>query len=60
VPAWDPGRRIVTVLYLDDAVEPTSDRLDPAVRSRWASGAVTAQLAGPFRSMVAHEAWPAP
>jgi len=58
VPAWDPGQRIVTLLYLDGAVEPTSARLEPAVRSRWASGAVTAQLAGPFRSMVTHEAWP--
>jgi hypothetical protein len=58
VPAWDPGQRIITVVYLDDAVEPTAARLEPLVRSRWSSGAVTGQLAGPFRSMVRHEAWP--
>jgi hypothetical protein len=58
VPAWDPGRRIITVLYLDDDVAATSARLEPLVRSRWASGAVAGQLAGPFRSVVAHAAWP--
>lgn len=58
VPAWNPGRRVVTVLYLDGAVEPTAARLEPAVRSRWTSGAVRGQLAGPFHSMVSHAAWP--
>jgi hypothetical protein len=59
VPPWDPGDRIITVVYLDDDVAATSDRLEPLVRTRWTSGAVTPELAGPFRSMVTYEAWPA-
>ncbi len=58
MPAWDPGDRIVTVVYLDQEVAATATRLEPLLRSRWTSGAVTAELAGPFRSMVAYEAWP--
>lgn len=58
VPAWDPGDRIVTVVYLDDDVAASCDRLEPLVRSRWSTGAVAPELAGPFRSMVTHEAWP--
>jgi hypothetical protein len=58
VQAWDPGGRIITVAYLDDDVVEVADRLEPLVRSRWASGAVTGQLAGPLRSMVAYAAWP--
>jgi hypothetical protein len=61
VPVWDPGDRIVTVVYLDDDVAATSARLEPVLRTRWtaAAGAVAPELAGPFRSMVTHEAWPA-
>jgi hypothetical protein len=58
VPAWDPGGRLITVVYVDGAVTDAAARLEPLVRSRWASGAVAGQLAGPFRSMVAHTAWP--
>jgi hypothetical protein len=58
VPSWNPGRRIVTLLYLDDDLAATSERLEPLVRSRWDSGVVAGELAGPFRSMVAHAAWP--
>jgi hypothetical protein len=58
VTAWDPGDRVITVVYLDADVAATAARLDPLVRSRWSSGAVAGELAGPFRSMVAYEAWP--
>ncbi len=57
--AWDPGGRLITLLHLDDEVGVTSARLEGPVRSRWAGGSVHAQLAGPFRTMVSHEVWPA-
>jgi hypothetical protein len=59
VPPWDPGDRIVTVVYLDDDITATAERLEPLLRARWSTGAVAPELAGPFRSMVTHEAWPA-
>jgi hypothetical protein len=57
VPAWDPGDRLVTVVYLDGDLLETAAGLEPLVRSRWATGVVAGQLAGPFRSMVTHAAW---
>ena len=59
MPMWDPGNRYVTVVYLDDDVAATTARLADPLRERWTSGAVAPELAGPFRSMVAYEAWPA-
>jgi hypothetical protein len=59
MPAWDPGERYVTVVYLDDDVAATTGRIEDLLRSRWDSGAVVPELAGPFRSMVSYEAWPA-
>lgn len=58
MPAWDPGDRFVTVVYVDDDVATTTRRLEPIMRARWEAGAVTPELAGPFRSMVSHVAWP--
>lgn len=58
VPAWDPGGRIITVVYVDDDVPVTAARLEALVRGRWATGDVVGQLAGPFRSMTTHAAWP--
>ncbi len=58
VAAWNPGPRVVTVVYLDGELTTTAASLEPLVRSRWASGAVVGQLAGPFRSMVTYAAWP--
>ena len=55
---WDPGRSLVTVVYLDADVDETADRLHPVVQARWAEGTVEPRLAGPFRSPVAYEAWP--
>ena len=57
MPAWDPGDRFVTVVHLDDAVAPTTERLGPLIRTRWRDGIVSPDLAGPFRSMVSHDAW---
>ena len=56
---WDPAGRSITVVYLDGDVATTSTRLAPLVRQRWTADVVTPQLAGPFRSPVAYEAWPA-
>jgi hypothetical protein len=56
---WDPGGRAVTLVYLDGDVAATSSRLEPLVRQRWGDGVVRPQLAGPFRSPVTYEAWPA-
>jgi hypothetical protein len=58
MPMWDPGHRYVTVVYLDDDVAATTARLADPLRQRWTSGAVSPELAGPFRSMVTYEAWP--
>jgi hypothetical protein len=55
---WDPGRSLITLVYLDADVPATATALDPLVRERWASGDVVARLAGPFLSTVAYEAWP--
>ncbi|MFL6206311.1 MAG: hypothetical protein ACJ739_13280 [Acidimicrobiales bacterium] len=55
---WDPARRLVTVVYVDGHLAATAERLTPLVEARWDGGAVTPQLAGPFRSPVAFEAWP--
>ncbi len=59
MPMWDPGNRYVTVVYVDDDLAATTHRLAGLLTERWASGVVTPELAGPFRSMVAYEAWPA-
>lgn len=58
IPAWDPAGRWITVVYVDGDVLEVSARVEPRLRRRWGHG-VTPELAGPFRSMVAHEAWPA-
>jgi hypothetical protein len=57
MPLWDPGDRFVTVVHLDDDVAATTERLEALVRTRWRGGVVAPDLAGPFRSMVRHDAW---
>jgi len=50
----------VTVVYLDDDVVATSAALAPLLEGRWAEGSPVRPLfAGPLRSMVSWEAWPA-
>jgi hypothetical protein len=56
---WDPGHRQVAVVYLDDDIAATASRLAPLITTRWADGTVSPRLAGPFRSPVTYEAWPA-
>jgi hypothetical protein len=58
MPLWDPGDRIITVVYLDADPASTTTSLAPLVGERWAAGAVSAELATPLRSMVTYEAWP--
>lgn len=49
----------VTVVYLDEDVLSVSSSLAPLLERRWAGGAVRPLFAGPLRSMVRWEAWPA-
>jgi hypothetical protein len=60
MPLWDPGDRVVTIVYLDGDPAATTTAVGDLVRSRWASGAVEVELALPLRSMVTYAAWPSP
>ncbi|HEX7132805.1 MAG TPA: hypothetical protein VF228_09525, partial [Iamia sp.] len=60
MPAWDPGDRFVTVVYVDGDLLATTEALTPVIQARWDRGGVEPELAGPFRSMVTYEAWPSP
>jgi hypothetical protein len=48
-----------TVVYLDEDVVSTTEALRARLEARWESGAVRPLFAGPLRSMVQWEAWPA-
>ena len=48
-----------TVVYLDEDPLDTAAALTPMVQERWASGAVRPLFAGPLRSMIRWDAWPA-
>jgi hypothetical protein len=58
MPLWDPGDRIVTVVYLDDDPVTTTASITTPIRGRWATGDVEVELAAPLRSMVTYDAWP--
>ena len=54
VTPWPAADRIVTVVYLDGAPVPTSDRLQRLLERRW-QGAVRPLLVTPMRSLLAWE-----
>jgi hypothetical protein len=58
-PRLQGGPQYATVVYLDDDVLSTTGALTPVLEARWASGAARPLFAGPLRSMVRWEAWPA-
>jgi hypothetical protein len=59
MPLWNPGDRIITVVYLDEDAARTTTAVADLLRERWETGDVAAELAIPLRSMVTYEAWPA-
>lgn len=59
MPAWDPKGLTVSLIYLDGDVAGTAAQLAPHVRERWRGPDVIPWWAGPLRSTVAYEAWPA-
>jgi hypothetical protein len=46
-------------VYLDDDALATAKALTPLVEQRWASGSVRPLFAGPLRSIVQWDVWPA-
>jgi len=58
-PATQGDLQYTTVIYLDDDPLTTTKVLAPMVEERWATGAVRPQFAGPLRTMIQWEAWPA-
>lgn len=48
-----------TVVYLDDDPLAVSQALTPLVEKRWASGSARPLFAGPLRTMMQWDAWPA-
>lgn len=57
--AWHTGRQYATAIYLDGEPTATARLLAPQLERRWTSGAVRPLFAGPLRTMVQWEAWPA-
>lgn len=58
-PHCDGSPQYVTVVYLDEEPLSTTRVITPIVEKRWASGAVRPLFAGPLRSMLQWDAWPA-
>ena len=58
-PRAQHGRQFVTVFYLDGPPLATARALTPLLEQRWASGAARPLFAGPLRSMLQWDAWPA-
>ncbi len=56
---WRTEPHYVTVVYLDDDPLVVSAALAPVIEERWRSGAVRPLFAGPLRSMIRWDAWPA-
>jgi hypothetical protein len=52
LPVWNPAGHAVTVVYVDDDLEVTTQRLRPAIEARWSTGHLEPRLACPFRSLV--------
>jgi len=53
------GPQYISVVYLDEDPLATTKLLQPVVERRWASGAARPLFAGPLRSMIRWDAWPA-
>ncbi|HVU72734.1 MAG TPA: hypothetical protein VHE83_07220 [Mycobacteriales bacterium] len=49
----------VTAIYVDDDPVVVAKRLAPLVEQRWTAGVVRPLFAGPLRTMIQWEAWPA-
>ena len=49
----------ITAVYLDDDPVAVAQRLAPLLEQRWRSNAVRPLFAGPLRTMIQWEAWPA-
>ena len=47
------------MIYLDDDPIRTTAALAPIVERRWATGQVRARFAGPLRTMIQWDVWPA-
>lgn len=58
-PTFSTDPQHVTVVYLDADPRTVTPLLRPLVEQRWTSGAVRPLFAGPLRTMVQWEAWPA-
>lgn len=58
-PRYARDEQYVTVVYLDADPLATAAALRPVVEQRWASAAVRPLFAGPLRTMVSWDAWPA-
>jgi hypothetical protein len=58
-PATQGDLQYTTVIYLDDDPLTTTKLLAPLVEERWATGVVRPQFAGPLRTMIQWDAWPA-
>ncbi len=58
-PATHGDPQYTTVVYLDDDPLDTTRAMQALVEDRWRSGAVRPVFAGPLRTMIQWEAWPA-
>ncbi len=56
---WRTDPHYVTVVYLDDDPLAISAAVAPLVEDRWRSGDARPLFAGPLRSMIRWDAWPA-
>ncbi len=59
VPQCEGDPQYTTVIYVDDDPLTVSTALAPLLRQRWASGEVRPLFAGPLRTMMQWDAWPA-
>jgi len=59
LPTCEGGPQQTTVIYLDRDPVATTHALAPVIERRWASGAVRPSFAGPLRTMMQWDAWPA-
>jgi hypothetical protein len=58
-PRYQRNPQYITVVYLDEDALATAKALGPLVEQRWASGSVRPLFAGPLRSIVQWDVWPA-
>jgi hypothetical protein len=55
----DSPSQYITVVYLDEDPLATVKALAPVVERRWSSGEARPLFAGPLRTMIKWDAWPA-